>query len=418
VRILYVSQYFPPEMGAPAARVHELSREWVRLGHEVTVLTGFAHHPVGIKARQDRFKLTRRETKDGIDVLRAYVYAAANKGTARRMVSYASFMCSASVIGILRASRPDIIIATSPHLLCGFAGYLLAKAMRVPFVFEVRDLWPETILAIDAMQDNILIHGLRGLADFLYNHCDRIVTVGEGYLQSIKALYGISESKMSILHNGIDTDLFVPGPRDNEVRREFGWKDRFVLLYIGTHGMCHGLSSVLEAARELRDEKNFLFVFVGEGAEKDALKKLAAGMQLENVQFIGQQAKERVPLFYAGCDLGVVTLRNSPRFQEVLPSKIFEYLGMERPVLLSVGGEARKLVEEASAGEYVPPEDVSAMVSAIRRLSREGKLLEDMGRKGREYVLKHYDRRVLAKRYLDILKAMCNGDKKVFPHSQ
>lgn len=417
MRILYVSQYFPPEMGAPAARVHELSREWVRLGHKVTVLTGFAHHPVGVKARQDRFKLTRRETKDGIDVIRVYVYATANKGTARRMLSYFSFMLSASLIGCLRAGRPDIIIATSPHLLCGFVGYLLAKAMRVPFVFEVRDLWPESILAIDAMQDNIIISGLRGLANFLYNHCDRIVTVGEGYLRSIKSLYGISEGKMSIIHNGIDTELFLPGPKANEVRREFGWQDKFVLLYIGTHGMAHGLSSVLEVAGELRDEKRLLFVFVGEGAEKDNLKELAARLQLENVQFIGQQAKDRVPLFYAGCDLGVVTLRDSPRFQEVLPSKIFEYLGMERPILLAVGGEARRLVESAGAGEYVPPENVSAMVSAIRRLSRDSKGLEDMGKSGRQYVLKHYDRRVLAERYLDILNAICSGDKTVFAKS-
>src|SRR5208337_2003909 len=144
MRILYVSQYFPPEMGAPSARVHELSREWARLGHEVTVLTGFAHHPTGVKCAQDRYVLTRREARDGIDVVRSYVYATANKGTARRMISYASFMGSAMLIGAVRVARPDVVIATSPQLLCACAGYVLGRRFRVPFVFEVRDLWPES----------------------------------------------------------------------------------------------------------------------------------------------------------------------------------------------------------------------------------------------------------------------------------
>lgn len=403
MKILYVSQYFPPEMGAPSARVHELSREWARMGHSVTVLTGFPNHPLGIKAPEDRFKLTRREKIDGIDVVRSYVYAAANKGTARRMMSYASFMCSASVTGLLRAGRPDVVIATSPQLLCGCAGYALAKAMRAPFIFEVRDLWPETILAIDAMEENSVVKGLRSLAKFLYEHSDLIVTVGEGYAKSINELYNITLDKMRVVHNGIDPGLFVPGPKNNDVRREYGWGDRFVLLYIGTLGMCHGLGSALAAAKELADYKDMLFAFVGEGAEKDDLKRMASGMGLGNVQFIDQQPKSRVPLFYSGCDLGVVTLRDSPRFQEVLPSKIFEYLGMERPVVLAVGGEARKLIEESKAGVYVPPEDVSSMTDAIIRFYNDRKSIEDMGKKGRDFVLERFTRAALAKRYIEVL---------------
>lgn len=403
MRILYVSQYFPPEMGAPSARVHELSRAWVRLGHEVTVLTAFAHHPTGVKARRDRGVVSRRERADGIDVVRTYVYAAPNRGTFRRMASYASFMLSAVLIGGPRIRRPDVVIGTSPQLLCAVAARKLARAFGAPFVFEVRDLWPESILAVDAMGENLLVRGLKGLARSLYEGAAAIVTVGEGYRRRIHDLYAIPLEKMEVVTNGVDFSLFSPGPRENGVRREFGWGDRFVVLYLGTHGMAHALDKVLEAARALRDERGILFAFVGEGAEKDRLKALARDWQLPNVQFIDQQAKASVPAFYAACDLGLVTLRNAPLFQEVLPSKIFEYLGMERPIVLSVGGEARALVEGSGAGEFVPPEDPAALAEAVRRLARDPARLAEMGRRGRAHVLAHYDRTALARRYADLL---------------
>lgn len=403
MRILYVSQYFPPEMGAPAARVHELSREWVKLGHQVTVLTGFAHHPTGIKAREDRWRLTRRETVDGIDVVRVYVYAAPNRGTFRRMLSYASFMLSAMAIGWCRVSRPDVVIATSPQLLCGAAGYVLARAMRVPFVLEVRDLWPESLLAVGIMRENLLIHLLRRLSRYLYTHSELIVTVGQGYRQSIARLYGIAETKMAVVPNGIDPQLFAPETDGGGVRREHGWGERFIVLYVGTHGMAHGLQSVLEAAKALLAEKRIRFVFVGEGAEKERLQALAAEWQLGNVQFIGQQPKARVPAYYAACDLGLVSLRDTPLFQEVLPSKIFEYLAMERALLLTVGGEARKLVEEAGAGEFVTPGDAQALASAVRRLSTQPELLREMGRRGREHVVRSFNRAGQAADYAQLL---------------
>ena len=417
MRILYVSHYFPPEMGAAAARVHELSREWVRLGHQVEVLTGFAHYPLGVKAPADRWKLTRREDKDGIGVIRVYLYATANQGVVKRMMSFASFLLSAVAIGAVRIRRPDVVVATSPQLLSALAGYLLAWIKRAPFVFEVRDLWPESILAVEAMGENFVVRRLKDLVRYLYRHSSRIVTVGEGYRRSIAKLYGIAETAMDVIPNGIDTELFVPGPAENEVRREYGWGDRFVIMYLGTHGMAHALHKVLEAAQALSGEPDKLFVLVGEGAEKGALKRQAAAGDLKNVQFIDQQPKARVPLFYAACDLGLVTLRATPLFQEVLPSKIFEYLAMERPLLISVDGEARRVVESAGAGEFVPPEDVPLMVEAIRRAAAEKDRFREMGRQGREYVIRHFDRRALARRYLEVLTEVCApaGGKRSLP---
>jgi colanic acid biosynthesis glycosyl transferase WcaI len=413
VRIAYISQYFPPEVGAPAARVHEFAREWVRLGHHVTVLTAFAHHPTGVKAKPDRGVLTRRERLDGIDVVRSYVYATANKGIARRMLSYASFMGSAMAVGACRLGRPDVVIATSPQLLTAAAGYFLASVLRTPFIFEVRDLWPETILAIDAMEDNFVVRRLKGLSRFLYNHSDRIVTVGEGYRQQIHELYGIDLAKMDIIHNGIDTELFVPGSRDNAIRAEYGWGDRFVAMYLGTHGMCHGLSLVLDAAHELRHRPDILFAFVGEGAEKAELENRARDLGLRNVQFINQQPKHRVPGFYAACDVGLVTLRDTPLFQEVLPSKIFEYLGMERSIILSVDGEARRLVQAAGGGTFVPPGDVHALANAVVHAAENRTVLDQMGQSGRQYVLTHFDRAALARRYLDVIGDLCGSPWRV-----
>lgn len=405
MNIVFVSQYFPPEVNAPASRTYHLAKEWVRRGHNVTVLTAFAHHPTGVKAREDRGVLTRRETKDGIDVVRAYVYAAANRGTVKRMAGYLSFMLSAAVIGWLRIRRPDVVVATSPQLLCPVAGYSLARVMRVPFVLEIRDLWPETMIAVDAMDsESAVIRGLRRVAAFLYRRSDHIVTVGEGYRRSIHELYGIPLEKMSVVHNGVDMDLFEPGPTDQELRRARGWDDKVVAMYIGTHGMCHGLHRVLEAAYRLRDDSSKHFVFVGEGAEKDNLKKLAADWELTNVDFVDQQPRERIAAFYAACDVGVVCLRASERFQEVLPSKIFEYLAMERPLLLSVGGEARNLVERAGAGVCTEPEDVGAMVAGLQQLAGDPQRRLEMGRAGRRFVCEHFDRRRLAARYLEILE--------------
>jgi glycosyltransferase involved in cell wall biosynthesis len=388
----------------------------VQRGHQVTVLTAFAHHPTGVKAARDRWVLTRRESADDVDIVRTYVYAAANKGVVKRMVSYASFMLSAMTIGRLRVARPDVVIATSPQLLCAVAGWALARSCLVPFVFEVRDLWPESILAVEALRDSAFIRMLKRLARALYTRCDQIVTVGEGYRRGIHARYGIPVENMAVVRNGIDTRLFVPGPRDNDVRRLHGWGDRFVVMYAGTHGMAHGLQYVLEAARALRDEPDKLFVFVGEGAEKENLKRIAAEWQLPNVQFIDQQPKARVPLYYAACDLGLVSLRATPLFQEVLPSKIFEYLGMERPVLTNVAGEARDIIEAAGAGEYVPSEDVPALVAAVRRLAGQRDQLAEMGRRGRAHVLRHFDRDALADQYVEILDkvvARASGSSKL-----
>jgi glycosyltransferase involved in cell wall biosynthesis len=406
MRVLFISQYFPPEVGAPSARVSEMAKEWVRLGHEVTVLTAFPSHPYGVKRPEDRGVAFRREQWEGVEVLRCWHWAVPNKGNLKRMLMYFTFMKSASFFGVIKAKRPDVVVATSPQLLVGLAGWFLAFWYRVPFVFEVRDLWPESVVAVDAMRENLIVKMLKKLAAFLYATSKVIVTVGEGYRRKIIELYHVQPTKIFVLPNGFDAATFKPGRRLNAARTKWGWGNKKVVLYLGTHGMAHGLQNVLEAARLLRNRKDVLFVFVGEGADKEHLKNTAEKWRLKNVQFIDQQPKDQVTQLYAACDLGLVHLRNTPLFQEVLPSKIFEYLAMERPVLVAVGGEARKLVEIAGAGVYVPPENPKALAVAVQKLLLHPASLALMGRKGRLYVQKYYDRKRLATRYIDFLSTL------------
>jgi colanic acid biosynthesis glycosyl transferase WcaI len=408
MRILYLSQYFPPEMGAPAARVYELSREWAALGHDVTVLTGFPNHPTGVVPPAYRGEAFRRERVDGIEVVRTPIYAAPNAGILRRAANYGSYALSASTVGaFLARRRPDVLIATSPQLLTAVAGLWVSTLERVPFVFEVRDIWPRSIVEVGALPaGHPAIWALERLELFLYRRADRVVVVTDSFVDELAAR-GVPREKLRVVKNGVDLELFKPMPRDNEIRRELGLEPgHFMSLYVGTHGMAHGLETILAAADRLKDRPEFRFVLVGEGADKAALKTRAAELRLQNVTFVDKQARERIPLYLAASDLSLVLLREKPLFKTVLPSKIFEILGAGRPLVLGVDGEARRLVEAASAGVYVRPEDAAGLADALMNLRGRPGDCEQMGRKGRAFVEAHYGRRALAEKYLGVLREL------------
>ena len=414
MRILYVSQYFPPEMGAPAARVHELCREWARYGHDVTVLTGFPNHPTGIVPPEYRGQLIRRDEVDGVRVIRTPIYAAANKGFFRRVLNYGSFAASASALGPFLAKRPDVLIATSPQFLTGIAGWWLAAVTRVPFVFEVRDLWPRSIVEVGAMREgSIAIRLLEMLERFLYRRADRIVAVTDSFVDAI-AGNGISRDKIAVVTNGVDLELFRPADRDT-ARAALGLPAGFTATYVGTHGMAHGLGMLLDAAKRLR-AAGVSFLLVGEGAEKAKLKERATSEGITNVTFLDQQPRDRVAQIYAASDLCLVLLRDLPLFRTVIPSKMFEFMGSARPILTTVDGESRGILERAGAGRFSPPEDLDAFVAAIRELAQAPGELDRMGRAGRTFVEAHYSRPALAARYLDLLTGLASpGSARLVP---
>lgn len=406
MRILYVSQYFPPEMGAPAARVYELAREWVGLGHEVTVLTGFPNHPTGVIPPEYKGQLVRREEVEGIRVVRTPIYAAANRGVVRRAAAYASYAVSAATAGHVLTERPDVLIATSPQFLTAISGFWLSKLKRVPWVFEVRDIWPRSIVEVGAMSaDSPVIRALERIEVFLYGQAHRIVVVTDSFVEEL-AGRGIPRAKLRVVKNGVDLELFRPMSRDNEVRAELGLRPQdFMCLYVGTHGMAHGLKTILEAANLLRGHPNVRFVFVGEGADKESLKSEAQRLGLTAVTFVDKQPRGKIPLYLAASDLSLVLLKGKPLFTTVLPSKIFEIMGSGRPIALGVDGEARRVVvDDAKAGVFVTPENADALARCILDLVADPAAREDLGRNGRAHVEQHFSRSMLARKYLSVLE--------------
>jgi putative colanic acid biosynthesis glycosyltransferase WcaI len=403
MKILYLSQYFPPEMGAPSARVHECAREWVAAGMEVTVLTGMPHHPTGVVPPKYRKRFYVRENIDGIDVARAYVYATPNRGIIRRAWSYITFMICSICVGLTRVRRADVLIATSPQLLAGLAGWILSAFKRVPFVFEVRDLWPESIEAVGALRSKFVLAPLYAIANFLYRRAKHIVVVSDTTKQ-ILIERGIPESKITVIKNGVDLDLFAPQSHDNEMRERHHLNGEFVILYIGTIGMAHALEVVVEAAERLKDDDSVKFLLVGEGARKAAL--VEAARNLPNLIFVDGRPREEVPAYLAASDVCLVHLRRSELFETVLPSKMFEIMGCARPILLGVEGEALRTMNEADAGVSFSPEDSRALIEQISRLQTDRAELDRLGRNGRQYAEEHYCRRRLARRYAELLEGV------------
>ncbi len=401
MRILYLSHYFPPEVNAPAVRVSEMAGGWAERGADVTVLTCFPNHPAGIIPAEYRGMWRCREKRGNIDVVRTYVYAAANKGFLKRILNYLSFMFSSILFGAWMVKKPDILIATSPQFFVAAAGYVLSRIKRCKFIFEVRDLWPEEIAAVGAIKNKLVIGVLEALEMFLYRRADLIVAVAQGTIDTLKSR-GVPENKLALVPNGVDLDLFAAAD-GRELRGELRLDGNFVVGYIGTHGMAHRLETVLQAADKLRAQDVVRFLFVGDGAEKPALIKMADDLKLNNVIFRDQVARAKVPEYYAACDLCLVPLRKADLFTRNIPSKIYEIMAAARPILISTEGESRRLVERAGAGFGVRPEDPADLAEKILRLRDDAEMRREMGYGGQAFVLANSSRTRLADDYLAIL---------------
>lgn len=399
MRILFLCQYFPPEMGAPAARTFEHARRWVESGHSVTVVCGFPNHPDGIVPPEYHGRVLVRENHEGVNVLRCWLYATPNRGVLRRSVCFLSFMVSALFFGAFFSGPCDVVVATSPQMLCGLAGYLVSLLKWKPFVLEVRDLWPKQIIDLGVVKNPWLIRALTALEMFLYRRAKAIVTVAPATTEEIAAR-GIVSDKLFTITNGIDESFFTLRDRHTPVRAEFGWGEDIVVMYIGTHGMSQGLGTILETARLLEGRGDIRFVFVGTGAERDALVAQAQTMGLTRVSFLPMQPKARMPEFYGAADICVVPLRRLDVFLYNIPSKMFEIMACGRPMVLGVQGQAQRLLEASGSGIAVEPENAPAFAEAITRLADAPALREQYGIAGRTHVVAHYSRTRNADDYL------------------
>ncbi len=391
-------------MGAPSVRTYDHCRRWVEAGHEVNVVTAFPNHPNGEIYPGYKNALWQRETIDGIKVMRVLTYLTPGAGIFRRSIQYIWFLF-ASVLGSLLVPKADVVIGTSPQFLVALAAWAIAFIRRVPFVFEIRDLWPDSILAVGAIENPVFIGFLRMLERFLFNQATHIIVVTNSFRERLQE-EGVPPDKITVVTNSADIEIFSPKNKCHWLRKHYGVEEKFVISYIGTHGMAHNLEAVLEAAWELRDEEQYHFFFVGEGAEKKALKKRRSHMRLRNITFVDRQPRERMPCWLATTDLHVVHLKDNPLFRTVIPSKIFESLAMAKPMVLCVDGEARELVESLGAGVFSPPGDGKRLAKRIRQLALSPEWLAEMGQCGRKAAIKWYNRDSLSAHYLDVLQSV------------
>jgi len=419
MKILYVSQYFPPEMGAPAARAVELSRHWAAAGLEVTVLTGFPNHPTGVVPSEYRDKFRRlvvHEQTDGVNVVRTWLLPFPNRKAHERMLNYSSFCVSAASTGLF-LSRPDVVIATSPQLLVGLSGWWIARCRRVPFVFEVRDLWPESLAAVGMGDGNSLLQrSLAKIAGFLYRHSDRIVVVTPAFEDYLVGHWNVPREKISVIENGVETKVFAPestGKPQVDLRRELAGEEKFVVSYIGTMGMAHGLETIIAAATELRDRNpEIVFLMLGEGADKDRIVALARERGLSNLHFVDQQPREKIPAYICASDVCLVLLKKTDLFKTVIPTKMLEFMSCARPVILGVDGQARTILEEADGGLVIEPENSDALVTAIRSLAANRERARQLGRSGREHIIRRFSRSHTAEKYIHVLERLLNLPEK------
>ena len=404
MRILFLSDNFPPEVNAPASRTFEHCREWVKAGHQVTVITGAPNFPTGKVFPGYRNRLWQREIMDSIEVVRVWTYIAANAGVAKRTLDYLSFMVFGFLAGLVQR-RPDVIVGTSPQFFTNCAAWMLSVFRWRPFIFELRDLWPESIKTVGAMQDSAALRLLERLERFLYRRAAAVVAVTESFRRNLIAR-GIDGDKIAVITNGVDLTRFQPMPRDPELAGQLGLTGKFVAGYIGTHGMAHALETLLEAAQRiaaLPTGQNVHFVLLGDGARKLALKATAERMELKNVIFLDTVPKAEVPRYWSLLDVSIIHLRKSDNFTQVIPSKLFEGMGMGIPVLHGVAGESADIVEREDIGRVFEPENVEALCDGLLRLAGDQVRYQQLRANALE-AAPRYDRITLAQKMLKVLE--------------
>jgi glycosyltransferase involved in cell wall biosynthesis len=412
MHILFLTDNFPPEVNAPATRTFEHCREWVKAGHKVTVITCAPNFPQGKVFAGFSNKLFARETQDGIDVIRVWTFITANEGFLRRTIDYASFFAAAFPASFF-VRKVDVIVATSPQLFAPCAAYAAGLFKRRPYVFELRDLWPESIRAVGAMNNERLLDGLEKLELFLYRRSAAVVSVSNAFIDNL-ASRGIARDKQHVVTNGADLSRFTPQPRNATLARRLGLEGKFVAGYVGTHGMAHGLTTLLEAARILKSgpaAANARFLLLGDGAEKASLMAKAKEMALDNVLFVDSVQRAEVADYWSLLDVSIIHLKKAPLFETVIPSKLFECMAMGIPVLHGVAGESARIVETEGVGIVFEPENADALADEIRHLAADGELRSRLSKQG-PVAARNFDRKALAAKMLKVLESVHDKDQR------
>ena len=406
MHILFLTDNFPPEVNAPASRTFEHCREWVKAGHKVTVVTCAPNFPKGKVFDGYRNRAWQTEEMDGIRVIRVWSYITANEGFVKRILDYQSFMVTATLASPF-VRGVDVVVGTSPQFFTACAAYVVAGMKRVPWVFELRDLWPESIRAVGAMKESKALDWLEKLELFLYRKANAVVSVTNAFRDNLIGR-GIDGAKIHVVTNGVDISRFNPREKDAELVRELGLEGKFVAGYIGTHGMAHALETLLEAAEKLKarpDGDRYRLILLGDGARKADLMQQAKAKNLDNVIFVDSVSKDEVVRYWSLLDVAIIHLRKTELFTTVIPSKLFECMGMGIPVLHGVAGESAAIVEKEGVGIVCEPENANALCDGLVKLAEDPALYEQY-RSNALAGAKNYDRSELARKMLRVLESL------------
>lgn len=402
MRILFISDNFPPEVNAPASRTFEHCREWVKAGNEVTVITCFPNFPEGEVYSGYKNQLHSKEVVDGINVIRVWSYITANQGFFRRILDYLSFMVSATLVS-LRLGSFEKIIGTSPQFFSVVAAYLIGAIKSTPFIFELRDIWPESIKAVGMMQSSKVLDWFERLELYLYNRSNHVVSVTQSFKDNLIER-GVPAYKISVVRNGVDTKRFFPRPKDKTLSTQLDLDSSFVAGYIGTHGMAHALETILESAQQVQSmtDVRIKFLLLGSGSQKESLLRKAQEQKLVNMIFIDSVSKSDVAKYWSLLDVCIVHLKDTPLFKTVIPSKMFESMGMGIPLIHGVLGESAQIIRDESIGWVVQPEDSDSMTKTLLKAYNDRDVLKTMS-KNCHSAAEKFERSSLAREMLNIV---------------
>ena len=400
VKILFITDNFPPEVNAPATRTYEHCQEWIKRGAEITIITCAPNFPHGKVYEGYKNKLHSKEKLDGIEVIRVWSYIASNSGFTKRVLDYISFAFMAFWVGLFQ--KQDVIIATSPQFFTTWAAWGLSKIRRKPWIFELRDLWPESIKTVGAMKQGKVIDMLEKIELGLYRDADKVVAVTDAFKTNL-INRGIDADKIEVVTNGSNMALFSPRQKDLTLLRELGLelKDKFIVGYIGTHGLAHSLDFIVQSLAEI-DDSMIHFLFIGDGAMKKKVVKLAQELELKNITFLAPVSKDEVPKYLSIVDVSLAPLKKEDNFKTVIPSKIFEASAMQKPTLLGVEGQAQEIIEKYDAGLCFEPENEVDFLLKIKEIRNEVRYKELQA--GCAKLAEDFDRKRLADEMLDIVE--------------
>jgi glycosyltransferase involved in cell wall biosynthesis len=409
MHLLLVHQYYLGENDSGGSRWTEFVKNWIKQGHQVTVLAGMVHYATGNKIEKYKGLYTSiEEINPNLTIIRSHVSELYNVNFLGRLWGYFSFVFSSIYAGLFKARKKyDIIISTSPPLFIGITSLVLSKIKRVPYVFEIRDLWPESAIDIGVLKNQFLIKLSYFLEKLIYNNAVKISVLTPAFRDKLIELKGISASKIILVPNAADfslTETLIDKFDVNAFKAKEGIEDKFIILYVGAHGVANHLIQVLDVAEKFRNEPEILFLLIGDGMKKKELVIEAEKRNLFNIKFIDAVPKNEIFKYILSCDIGSSILKKADAFKTVYSNKTFDYMSCKKPILMLIDGVSRKLVEEANCGLYIEPENITEFEEGIRYYLKNKSVLKEHGNNGYNYAKKNFDRDFISQYYLEQLK--------------